>query len=65
MYSPKISEELVPALYRWAKEQKMPMTRLVDGILREALADRSQSVNSPDTESSLDMWEIEPAKAAA
>ena len=37
MYSPKISEELVPALYRLAKERRMPMTRLVDGIIRRSL----------------------------
>ena len=38
MYSPKISEELVPVLYRLARDRRMPMTRLVNGILREALA---------------------------
>lgn len=38
MYSPKISEDLVPVLYRMRKEQKMPMTRLVDKIIRSALA---------------------------
>jgi DNA repair protein RadC len=37
MYSPKIDETLIPALYRWAKEKKIPMTRLVSGILRCAL----------------------------
>ena len=37
MYTPKISEELVPVLYRIAKGKKMPMTRLVDGIIRESL----------------------------
>ena len=38
MYSPKISEELVPVLYRLARDRRMPMTRLVNGLLREALA---------------------------
>ena len=38
MYSPKISEDLVPVLYRAAKDKKTPMTRLVDGIIRQALA---------------------------
>lgn len=37
MYSPKIDEELIPALYRLAKEKKIPMTRLVNGVLRCAL----------------------------
>ena len=34
MYSPKIDEELIPRLYRLRKLKKMPMTRLVNGILR-------------------------------
>ena len=38
MYSPKISEDLVPVLYRMAKERKTPMTRLVDGIIRDVIA---------------------------
>ena len=37
MYSPKIDEELIPRLYRLRKLRKMPMTRLVNGILRSAL----------------------------
>ena len=39
MYSPKISEELIPVLYRSAKAKGIPMTRLVDSLIREALAD--------------------------
>ena len=41
MYSPKISEDLVHALYFVAKDRKMPMTRLVDRIIRNALASNS------------------------
>jgi hypothetical protein len=37
MYSPKIDEGLIPTLYRLAKERKVPMTRLVNEILRNAL----------------------------
>ena len=37
MYSPKIDEELIPRLYRLRKLKKMPITRLVNGILRSAL----------------------------
>lgn len=37
MYSPKIDEGLIPTLYRLAKERKVPMTRLVNEILREVL----------------------------
>lgn len=38
VYSPKISEDLVHALFFVAKDRKMPMTRLVNAIIREALA---------------------------
>ena len=37
MYSPKIDEELIPRLYRLRKLKKIPMTRLVNGILEHAL----------------------------
>jgi hypothetical protein len=34
MYSPKISEDLIPVLYRLGKKQAKPMTKVIDGILR-------------------------------
>ncbi len=37
MYTPKIDEELIPRLYRLRKLKKMPMTRLVNEILRSVL----------------------------
>jgi len=37
MYSPKIDEELIPRLYRLRKLKKIPMTRLVNEILRSVL----------------------------
>jgi hypothetical protein len=37
MYSPRIDEELIPRLYRLRKLKKMPMTRLVNEILRSVL----------------------------
>jgi hypothetical protein len=42
MYSPKIKEDLIPVLYRLAKEQGKPMTRVIDEILRRELADLIQ-----------------------
>lgn len=39
MYSPKISEELIPKLYRIAKAKKIPMTRLVNQIIEDAIKD--------------------------
>ena len=35
MYSPKISEELIPDLYRIKRDMKVPMTGLVNYILRK------------------------------
>jgi len=40
MYSPKINEEFIPALYRLAKERKKPMTQLVNDIISQYLADQ-------------------------
>ena len=37
MYSPKLSEELVPVLYRIAKARKITMVKLVNDIVSEAL----------------------------
>ena len=37
MYSPKIKEDLIPVLYKFAKRQGKPMTRVVDSILRKHL----------------------------
>ena len=44
MYSPKIKEELIPVLYKKAKLQKIPMTRLVDNLIRSALEVREQQL---------------------
>ncbi len=37
MYSPKIKEDLVTKLYQKAKVERVPMTKLVDQIIKEAL----------------------------
>ena len=37
MYSPKISEDLIPRLYRLAKKKKTKMTTLVNRFIREKL----------------------------
>lgn len=37
MYSPKIKEDLIPILYRFAKHEDKSMTRIVDEILRPAI----------------------------
>jgi hypothetical protein len=38
MYTPKISEALIPRVYRAAKEAKVPMTKWVDRAVELALA---------------------------
>jgi hypothetical protein len=43
MYSPKISEDLIPILYRTAKARRIPMTKLVDLLIRAALAAETHS----------------------
>lgn len=37
MYSPKISEELIPVIFQVALAKKIPMTKLVNGIIRDYL----------------------------
>jgi|GEM_PF-1244336 len=37
MYSPKISEELVPVIFRVALSKKIPMTKLVNRIIKDYL----------------------------
>lgn len=51
MYSPKIAEDLIPRLYRRAKAECVPMTRLVDRIIRVALAEQmSSEAGRPETD---------------
>jgi hypothetical protein len=47
MYSPKIDEELIPRLYRLRKLKKIPMTRLVNGILENALRELEKEEPAP------------------
>ena len=37
MYSPKIKEELIPILFRIAAFKRIPMTRLVNQIIKDYL----------------------------
>ncbi len=38
MYSPRINEELIPALFKIARLRKIPMTKLVNQIIRTYLS---------------------------
>ena len=46
MYSPKIKEDLIPIIYTKAKEKKIPMTKLVNDILRDKLKDTGDTMYS-------------------
>lgn len=37
MYSPRLSDEVVRSLYREGQLRRIPMTRLADALLRQAL----------------------------
>ena len=39
MYSPKISENLIPDLYKIAKAKGVPMTKLANDIISDAIRD--------------------------
>ncbi len=56
MYSPKISEEFVPVLFRVALSQKRPMTKLVNEIIGDYLQKNAmmrEVIGSHDTENQL------------
>jgi hypothetical protein len=38
LYSPKLSDDVVRALYREGKRRRVPMTRLADDLLRESIS---------------------------
>ena len=44
MYSPEIRPSLIPVLYRAARSRGVPMTKLVDELLRDALSHRHDSL---------------------
>ena len=46
LYSPKLSEDVIRALYREAKKRRRPMTKLANEFLREALQDEINSGNN-------------------
>ena len=50
MYSPKIKEDLIPILYKLAKQEGKPMTALIDQMLRAEIARRIGQVNQPENE---------------
>lgn len=54
MYSPKIAEELIPYLYRWAKSDGVKMTALVNRILKYEIDKNQRKENSHEHEDQRD-----------
>lgn len=50
MYSPKIREEFIPILFRISVSKRIPMTRLVNQIIKEYLQGNSSSKPDKETE---------------
>jgi len=48
LYSPKLSDDVVRALYREGQRRRMPMTRLADELLRRALVETPALVVLPN-----------------
>jgi hypothetical protein len=44
LYQPKIADAHIRQLYQWAQRLEMPMTRLVNALLAQALARLEQGV---------------------
>jgi hypothetical protein len=54
MYSPKISEELIPHLYRWAKSDGVKMTVLVNRIIKNEIEKNQRKERSNEHEDQRD-----------
>ena len=46
MYSPKISEALIPRIYRVAKAARVPMTKWVNHVIEKALPENNDQDTS-------------------
>jgi hypothetical protein len=54
MYSPKISEEFIPHLYRWAKNDGVKMTALVNRIIKNEIEKNQRKEQSHDEQDQRD-----------
>ncbi len=50
MYSPKIAEEFIPHLYRWAKGDGIKMTTLVNRIIKNEIEKNQRKEQSHEHE---------------
>jgi hypothetical protein len=54
MYSPKISEELIPHLYQWAKSDRVRMTVLVNRIIKNEIEKKQRKEKNNEHEDQRD-----------
>ena len=54
MYSPKIAEEFIPHLYRWAKSDGVKMTVLVNRIIKNEIEKNQRKEKSNEHEDQRD-----------
>ena len=50
MYSPKISEELIPYLYQWAKSEGVSMTALVNRMIKNEVENNQRKEKTSNDE---------------
>jgi len=66
MYSPKISEDLVPVLYRTARSKRIPMTKLVNRIIQEYLLNHDMMEGGvTNHESEIQLGRLQGAEATS
>ncbi len=46
LYSPRLSDDVVRALYREGQRRRMPMTRLADDLLRQSIGSFTEDASS-------------------
>ena len=65
LYSPRLSDDVVRALYREGQRRRMPMTRLADELLRQAISTTGDNAAvlrvCEDTPHSIPVREIDAA----
>ena len=65
LYSPRLSDDVVRALYREGKRRRLPMTRLADELIMTALAMTPAQSTTAEEDSHLPEVISIPGKQAA
>lgn len=65
LYSPRLSDDVIRALYREGKRRRMPMTRLADELLCHALAETPALVALPALADNIVPFHVRTSPGAA